>query len=83
MFVGMVVAFLVVVTGISSLQLKQKNMQYAIREAQLDMEIQAEKQRSEEIEELKEYVQTDEFIRNTAREKLGMADPEEIIFKQR
>ena len=35
-----------------------------------------------EIEKLKEYMQTDEYIANVAREKLGMVKENEIIFSE-
>lgn len=52
-----------------------------MQENALKEEIKSEKQRAEEIDEFSEYVQTDEFIKNTARDKCGLADPNEIIFK--
>ena len=44
-------------------------------------QIQEEKNRSEEIEDYEEYVKTDEYIKETAEEKLGLVDPDEVIFK--
>lgn len=43
--------------------------------------IEAEETRSEEIKEYEAYVQTDEYIRETAEDKLHLADPNEIIFR--
>ncbi len=48
---------------------------------ELDNSITAEKERAEEIEELKAYVQTYKFIEEMAREKLGLVYKDEIIFK--
>lgn len=47
----------------------------------LQEEIQSEKERQKEIDSLEEYVKTDEYIKEVAREKLGLIDPNEIIFK--
>ena len=44
-------------------------------------QIEAEETRSEEIKEYEAYVQTDEYIRETAEDKLHLADPNEIIFR--
>ena len=35
----------------------------------------------EEIDEFEEYVKTDDYIKDTAEDKLGLVDPDEIIFK--
>ncbi len=35
----------------------------------------------QEIEELKDYVTTEEFEKEIAEDKLGLVDPDEIIFK--
>lgn len=67
--------------GFSSFHLKQKISQYEAQEYQLAAEIEAEKERAEEIGELEKYIQTDEFVRSTAKEKLGLVSPGEIIFK--
>ena len=49
--------------------------------AELQAQIEAEETRSEEIKEYEAYVQTDEYIRETAEDKLHLADPNEIIFR--
>ena len=36
---------------------------------------------SEEVKEYEKYVQTDEYIKETAEDKLGLVNPNEIIFK--
>lgn len=46
----------------------------------LEMEIQAEKERLEAIEEEQSQVSTDEYIEGVARDKLGMTDPDEKVF---
>lgn len=81
MFVGMVTILMAGTIGFSSFHLKQKISQYEAQEYQLTAEIEAEKERTEEIDELEKYVQTEEFVRNTAKEKLGLVSPGEIIFK--
>lgn len=71
---GMVVLF----CGIS---LKEKNQAYQAKEAELQAQIEEEQERSEEIDELKEYVGTDEYIESVAKEKLGLVFENEILFK--
>lgn len=48
---------------------------------QLNKQIEGEKQRAEDIEEKKAYVQTKKFIEEMAREKFGLVYKDEIIFK--
>lgn len=72
---GMVVLF----CGIS---LKEKNDVYRAKEAELQVQIEAEQERSEEIDALKEYVGTDEYIESVAKEKLGLVHENEILFKE-
>lgn len=71
---GMVVLF----CGIS---LKEKNRVYQAKEAELQTLIEEEQERSEEIDALKDYVGTDEYIESVAKEKLGLVHENEILFK--
>ncbi len=50
--------------------------------AELEDQIKDEEIRREEIEELEEYMKTDEYIREVAREKLGLVDEGDIIFRK-
>ena len=48
----------------------------------LEDQIKDEETRKQEIEELEEYMKTDEYIREVAREKLGLVDDGDIIFRR-
>lgn len=48
---------------------------------QLNKQIEGEKQRAEDIEEKKAYVQTKKFIEEMARERFNLVYKDEIIFK--
>ena len=61
--------------------LQAKNKSYKQQEAELKSQINEQKERAEEIKEYEEYVKTDEYIKEVAEEKLGLVDPNEIIFK--
>ncbi len=50
--------------------------QSAILQAQID----AEKERAEEIELLRKRSQTKEYYEEIAKEKLGLVNPDEIVF---
>lgn len=63
-------------------ELKKKNLAYAAQESELQLRLEEESERTEEINELGKYVQTDEYVEEVAHDKLGLAYPDEIIFQQ-
>lgn len=79
--VSAVVVMLLVVVAVNSILLKQKQDAYAIREAELDVLIAAEEERTAEIEEFRKYTQTQAYIEELAKEKLGLVHEGEIVFK--
>ena len=44
--------------------------------------IDSEKERTKEIEAQKEYMKTDEYVEEAAREKLGLVKDNEIVFQE-
>ena len=70
------------VLTVKGISLQQKVNANASRLSSLDSQIEEEKQRTDDITALKEYMQTDEYIEKTAREKLGMVKDNEILFKE-
>ncbi len=79
--VSAVVVMLLVVVAVNSILLKQKQDAYAVREAELDVLIAAEEERTIEIEEFRKYTQTQAYIEELAKEKLGLVHEGEIVFK--
>lgn len=80
----MISAVLVMLCGVltvNAFTLMAKNRNYAEQEAELQKQIEEQQKRSEEIDEYKEYVNSDEYVKETAEEKLNLVDPNEIIFK--
>lgn len=80
----MICAVLICLSGalaVSSLSLHAKNNQYKEQEKELEAQIQEQEERAKEVDEFKEYVKTDDYIKETAEDKLGLVDPNEIIFK--
>lgn len=72
---------LVCVVSVDSISLYAKNKLYKEQQAELEKLIAEEDQRAEDIEEFERYVQTKEYIEDTAKEKLGLAHKNEILFK--
>ena len=80
----MICMVLVILSGmlaVSSVKLNAKNAQYKAQEEELEAQIRDEEQRAEEVKEFEEYVKTDDYIRDTAEEKLDLVDPDEILFR--
>lgn len=75
-------AVLTLVFGVSSISIYSKNKDYKQQEAELEAQIKKEEERSEEIKKYQEYVKTDDYIKEVAEDKLGLVDPNEILFKQ-
>lgn len=79
--VSAVIVMLLVVVSVNSVLLRQKQDTYREREADLDELIAAEEQRTTELEELRKYTQTQAYIEEVAKEKLGLVKEGEIVFK--
>lgn len=83
---GMVFAMLVVV-GLGVLlwngkkNIEAKNVEYEKQIKELQEQVDEEKQRTEELNEYKKYVQTKKFAEEIAKDKFGFIYPDEIIFK--
>ncbi len=77
-----VIAFLVVMI-VQIVQLKEKETSYAKQKEQLKTELAEETERAEEIEDMSAYMQSDEYIEDVAKNKLGLAYENEIIFKEK
>ena len=64
-------------------QLKQKEATYAAQKAQDEKILAEESERAEEIERLQQEMQSDQYIEDIAKSKLGLAYDNEIIFKEK
>ncbi len=79
--IAVVVMTLLTVLLIQSHRLEVKNTAYASQVEELEEQIAEEQDRSQELEKLPEYTQSQEYIEKMAREKFGLVYPDEIIFK--
>lgn len=78
---------LIVLVLLTTLMMESRDLNAALagydaRAAALDQSIEDEQTRTEEIQKLKEYMLTDEYAEQAAREKLGMIKENEIIFQE-
>lgn len=79
--ISCVIVLLAIILSVASISLREKNQTYKAQEAELEAQLEEENVRAEEIDALEEYVGTDEYIEDVAKEKLGLVNPNEILFK--
>ena len=79
--ITLVVLSLAVIVQTRGIDLRQKDLEYQIREEQLMAQVAAEEQRAAELEEYRVYVQTKQYIEKIAKEKLGLVNKDEILLK--
>ena len=79
--VTLVLLMLIVVVNIRKSELKEKQAAYIARQEELQRKIEDEEARAEEIEEYDKYTQTQKYIEDMAKEKLGLVYEDEIVFK--
>ena len=79
--VTLVLLMLIVVVNIRKSELKEKQAAYIARQEELQRKIEDEEARAEEIEEYEKYAQTQKYIEDMAKEKLGLVYEDEIVFK--
>ncbi|MCR4843058.1 MAG: septum formation initiator family protein [Eubacterium sp.] len=80
--VAVIVLILVAVLGVRCVGLYEDIQGYRATEAQLSGDIAEEEERSQELSDYEEYVGTDEYIIEMARNKLGLVFDGEILFRQ-
>ncbi len=81
----LVFGFLLLVTGSAAAfkgqEMKQEKKKYESRMAELESEIAEEEKRTKEIEEYRDYVKSDEYAEEVARDKLGLVYDDEVLLK--
>jgi cell division protein DivIC len=63
-------------------QTHQQTEAYALVEEDLNKQIEEEQERKQSLEDMSEYLNSDAYIEDMAREKLGLVYDNEIIFKK-
>ena len=70
-----------VVVHIGGASLRERDLEYQAREQALEKSLAKEEARAAELEEYRVYVQTKQYIEKVAKEKLGLVNKDEILFK--
>lgn len=79
---SLIVAGVGIAAGVRGNELRQEILQNSQQESALEQQLQDETDRTEEIQELEQYMQSDEYIEKIAREKLGLLKENEILFRE-
>ncbi|MCD7954801.1 MAG: septum formation initiator family protein [Lachnospiraceae bacterium] len=79
--ISVIVMILLVSLLVQSQSLRAQNAEYETQKAELEQEIQDEEIRAQEIEDLSEYLNSDEYIEKLAREKLGLVYEDDVIYR--
>ncbi len=80
-----IIIIVLAMVGIMSVQivnLYQKNQQYIAQESDLQEQKAKELERVKELEEFSSYMQTQEYIEEIAKSKLGLIYEDEYVFKE-
>ena len=77
-----VVAILFIAMMTKSISVEKQLSQYQQKLEKLDNKMTEETERTKEIDDLKEYMGTDEYAEEVARDKLGLVKDNEIVFKE-
>ena len=82
-YIVLMVVFMTCVMTFQLALLYKRSEVYAARESQLEEELRQEKEKRQELRDYEQYTKTEEYTRNTAKSKLGLVSPNEIIFRER
>lgn len=77
-----VVAILFIAMMTQSISVEKQLSQYQQELEELDNKMAEETERTKEIDDMKEYMETDEYAEEVARDKLGLVKDNEIVFKE-
>ncbi|MBY0759265.1 MULTISPECIES: septum formation initiator family protein [Sellimonas] len=80
-FISCILLVLAGATAVHGVSLRSQMKEQSAQISKLEKEKKTEQEKAKEIEKYKEYVGTDEYVEDTARDKLGMAKENEILFK--
>jgi septum formation initiator len=80
-FVTGVVISMAIIIGLKARSIKQELAKREAYNQKVIEELESEGERAKKLEEQRKYVQTDSYIIEMAREKLGLVFPDEIAIK--
>lgn len=78
--IAFVVLMLFGIVAYKKIDLDNQRDQNEGKIVKIENQIQEQKERTDEIKRFEAYVQTPSYIEDVAREKLGLVEPDDIIF---
>lgn len=75
--------FFVLVLSIQMVRLYQKEQEYVQREETLTNQVKDLEKEQEELSEYEQYIQSKDYVEDTAKKKLGLIYEGEIIFREK
>lgn len=81
--VGIIVFAFVAVMSVQITRVYHKDKEYQEKQAALEKQLEEEMKRAEELEDYEAYMNSQQYVEDTAKSKLGLAYENEIIFKER
>lgn len=76
------IVIMVIVVGVNSFSLREKEAKYAAREEELTQLIEQENTRTDQLKEFETYTKTKKYAEEVAKDKLGLVYENEIIFQE-
>lgn len=85
---GLLAILLIVAVFLAGFAMRTRSLEIRLAEydrqiKELTEELEQEKARTKEIQELKEYMTTDQYAEEVARERLGLVKGNEIVFEEK
>ncbi|MCI5872713.1 MAG: septum formation initiator family protein [Clostridiales bacterium] len=80
--ISMILIVFVIVMSVQIVKIYQKDQELIETQAEREAQLEEETARQQELEEYEAYTQTNEYIEDVAKSKLGLAYDNEIIFKE-
>ncbi|MEY8391976.1 septum formation initiator family protein [Lachnospiraceae bacterium 45-W7] len=81
--ITLIVLILAGVMSIQIINLHHKNESYRNRQKEMQAQLESEEQRKKELEEYEKYINSEEYIEQAAKTRLGLVHENEIIFKEK
>lgn len=82
-YIVVISGVLFVVLSVQLVRLYQKNQAYIRQEEEYARELEQEKEKQKELSDYEEYIHSEEYVEDTARQKLGLINPNETIFREK
>lgn len=80
--ISMILVVFAAAMSVQIVKAYQKDQEYARKQEQLEVQLQDETARQEELQNYQSYTQSQEYVEDIAKSKLGLAYDNEIIFKE-